>query len=160
MTDAGRPLPVARKEEIVVHELPDETLVYDLKRHRALCLNRTAALVWKRCDGQTTVAEVTALLERELRTPVEPKVVWFALQRLERARLLRGRANLPPETSRLARRDLLRLGLVAALAVPIIVSVLAPTAAQAASCKAGGAACTVDRECCSGNCLGNHTCHA
>jgi hypothetical protein len=160
MSGSVRTLPHARREEIVVHELPDETLVYDLKRDRALCLNRSAAIVWKRCDGQTTVAEVTALLERELQAPVEQEVVWFALQRLERARLLQGRVTLPSEMPQLSRRQLVHMGLAAALAVPLVSSVVAPTAAQAASCRAAGAACTLDSQCCSGNCLGNHTCHA
>ena len=32
-------MPRARQDELVVEELPDETLVYDLKRHKARCLN-------------------------------------------------------------------------------------------------------------------------
>ena len=55
-------MPRARQDELVVEELPDETLVYDLKRHEAHCLNRTSALAWRRCDGRTTVAEVAVLL--------------------------------------------------------------------------------------------------
>ena len=39
--------PRARTEGLVVTELPDELLVYDLERHRAHCLNPTAALVFK-----------------------------------------------------------------------------------------------------------------
>ena len=39
--------PRARTEGLVVTELPDELLVYDLERHRAYCLNPTAALVFK-----------------------------------------------------------------------------------------------------------------
>ena len=39
-------MPRARQDELVVEELQDETLVYDLERHKARCLNRTAALVW------------------------------------------------------------------------------------------------------------------
>ena len=54
-------MPRARQIELHVEELPDETLVYDLERHKARCLNRTAALVWRHCDGQTGVAEVAAL---------------------------------------------------------------------------------------------------
>ena len=50
-------MPRARQDELVVEELSDETLVYDLKRHKANCLNRTAALVWQDCDGQTSVSQ-------------------------------------------------------------------------------------------------------
>ena len=62
-------MPRARQDDFVVEKLPDETLVYDLNRYKAHCLNPTSALVWRRCDGRTTVAEVAALLERELRYP-------------------------------------------------------------------------------------------
>ena len=54
---------------MIVEELQDETLVYDLNRHKARCLKRTAALVWGRCDGRTSVSEVAALLEEQSATP-------------------------------------------------------------------------------------------
>jgi hypothetical protein len=44
-------LPQARTEGLTVRELAEETLVYDKERHKAHCLNRTAACVWKHCDG-------------------------------------------------------------------------------------------------------------
>ncbi len=68
-------MPRARQDELVVEELQDETLVYDLKRHKARCLNRTAALVWRCCDGQTSVADVAALLEEQLATATDEAVV-------------------------------------------------------------------------------------
>ena len=49
-------LPAARTSGLVVRELAEETLVYDEERHRAHCLNRTAALVWRHCDGKTPVS--------------------------------------------------------------------------------------------------------
>ncbi len=42
-------MPRARQDELVVKELPDETLAYDLKRHKAHCLTRTAAQEWQHC---------------------------------------------------------------------------------------------------------------
>jgi hypothetical protein len=42
-----RHLPRVRKKNLIIDELADEVLVYDLDRHKAHCLNRTAALVWK-----------------------------------------------------------------------------------------------------------------
>ncbi|MBV9278705.1 MAG: hypothetical protein JOZ41_01360, partial [Chloroflexi bacterium] len=44
--------PRARKNGLIVRELEDEVLVYDLERHRAHCLNRAAGLVWKHADGE------------------------------------------------------------------------------------------------------------
>ncbi len=51
-----QPLPLARKNELIIQELPEELLVYDLARHKAHCLNKTSAFIWKHCDGETTVA--------------------------------------------------------------------------------------------------------
>ncbi|HJZ82776.1 MAG TPA: PqqD family peptide modification chaperone [Pyrinomonadaceae bacterium] len=51
-------LPRARSENLVIRELDDETLVYDMERDEAHCLNQTAALVWQRCDGRTTATRL------------------------------------------------------------------------------------------------------
>ena len=40
-------LPVRRAEGLIVQEVAEETVVYDQKGHRAHCLNKTAALVWR-----------------------------------------------------------------------------------------------------------------
>lgn len=145
-------IPTARKEGLVIQELPDEVLVYDLKRHQASCLNHTAARVWRHCDGKTSVAEVARRLEQES-SPVDEQVVWYALDQLDKFNLLEERPQLPPEFASLSRRQFLRkTALAAAIAVPIIVAVVAPTPAQAASCLASGSVCTTHSQCCSGNC--------
>ena len=127
-------VPHARQDELVVEKLPDETLVYDLKRHKAHCLNRTAALVWQHCDGQTSVAEIATLLEEQLATPADEAVVWMALDRLERAHLLQERGQQGAETPRYSRRQVVRrLGQIG-IAIPMVVSIVAPRAAHAASC--------------------------
>ena len=48
-------VPKARHNKLVIQELEDEVLVYDLERNQAHCLNRTAALIWEHCDGKQTV---------------------------------------------------------------------------------------------------------
>jgi hypothetical protein len=73
-----RLMPHARTDQLVVSEVDDEVLVYDLARHKAHCLNRTTALVWRHCDGQTPVAALAARLQRELGAPVEAEVVWVS----------------------------------------------------------------------------------
>jgi len=75
-------MPRARQEKLLVHELADEVLVYDLERQKAHCPNKTSALVWNRCDGQADVAEIARLLEQELATSVDESVVWLALKQL------------------------------------------------------------------------------
>ncbi len=135
-------MPRARQDELVVEELQDETLVYDLKRHKAHCLNRTSALVWQHCDGRTTVAEVAALLERQLATPGDEAVVWMALDRLGTAHLLSEPVTLPAERARYSRREVLRTLRRAAgisLLLPVVESIVAPRAAAQASCVTSSA---------------------
>ena len=130
-------MPRARQDELVVEELQDETLVYDLERHKARCLNRTAALVWRCCDGQTSVAEVAALLEEQLAIPTDEAVVWMALDRLSRADLLSEPVTLPADRAQYSRRQMLRTLRRAAgisLLLPVIESIVAPLAAAQASC--------------------------
>jgi len=79
---------LARDEELVVQELSDEVLIYDLRQHKAHCLNQTAAFVWNHCDGETSADEIANLMEKEWRTPVNADAVWFALF---------GPANMPAE---------------------------------------------------------------
>ena len=130
-------MPRARQDELVVEELQDETLVYDLKRHKARCLNRTAALVWRCCDGQTSVAEVAALLEEQLAIPTDEAVVWMALDRLSRADLLSEPVTLPADRAQYSRRQMLRTLRRAAgisLLLPVIESIVSPLAAAQGSC--------------------------
>ena len=145
-------MPRARQDELVVEELQDETLVYDLKRHKAHCLNRTSELVWQHCDGRTTVAELAALLERQLKIPADEAVVWMALDRLGRAHLLREQVTLPAERARYSRREVLRTLRRAAgisLLLPVVESIVAPRAAAQASCVTLSL-CTATTQPCSG----------
>ncbi len=130
-------MPRARQDELVVEELQDETLVYDLEGHKASCLNRTAALVWLHCDGRTSVADVAALLTKELDIPGDEAVVWMALDRLGRAHLLSEPVTLPADRAQYSRREMLRTLRRAAgisLLLPVIESIVAPLAAAQASC--------------------------
>ncbi len=156
-----RPLPVARRKNLIVKELPDETLIYDLDSDEAHCLNQTAALVWKNCDGETTVPALCGLLELEASSPVAPEVVWLALDQLYKFRLLEQSPARPAHLAGIKRRELIkRIGLVA-LTLPVIMSVSAPTSAQAgspcscntANCRPTGCPCMQNVNCvnkCSG----------
>ena len=128
-------LPQRRTEELVVEELAEETLVYDLKRHKAHCLNRSAALVWKHCDGTTTTEEMTAILRTELNTPANEDHVGYALDQLQKTHLLDEGAPWHSGTV-FSRRAFMRwsIAIGAAVAVPIVFSLVAPRAAYALSC--------------------------
>jgi hypothetical protein len=126
-------LPRARKNQLIVKEVGDEVLVFDQGRNKALCLNRTSAIVWNSCDGATTVKGMSRTLEEKLQTPVDESVVWFALQSLEKDGLLDDMPAVPPVMATMTRGDLFRkLGAVAAIAIPVI-AVLAPPSAKAAT---------------------------
>ena len=152
--------PLARTDGLVVRELPEEVLVYDLDTHKALCLNRTAALVWKCCDGQSGVEGILRALRAELQAPVTEEVVWLALERLSRDRLLTERVRRPAALAGVSRRDVLKkIGLAAAVTLPVVTAIVAPTPAQAAaSCKPTGVACGTSVECCSSICDNNGFC--
>ncbi|HKR00603.1 MAG TPA: PqqD family protein [Pyrinomonadaceae bacterium] len=149
-----RRLPSARKEQLVIQDLPGETLVYDLERHRAFCLNRTAALIWRACDGKRTIEEAARMIEGELGQPVDESLILFALRRLGRHRLLEESVEPPLVMEQMTRRELARrLGIATGLLVPLITAIVAPTAAQAATCGALGAPCTTNARCCTSLCV-------
>jgi hypothetical protein len=147
-------VPEARKEGLVVQHLSDEVLIYDQRRHKGHCLNQTAALVWKHCDGKTSTSEIAHLLEEELNTPVKEEVVWLALEQLGKTHLLSKQVTLAQPG--MTRREVMkRIGLAAAVALPVVMSITAPTAVQAATCKASGQPCSTSAECCVPICTAN-----
>lgn len=152
--------PAARTERLMQRELPNELLVYDLAHHRASCLNRIAMLAWRRCDGRATVAQIAEALREELQLPVDERAVWLALVDLEKAHLLEGPVTLPAWAAGYSRRQwVAEVGKGAAALVPVVASILSPTAAAAQSvvpltvCSArgtascGGEPCTVGGFC-------------
>jgi coenzyme PQQ synthesis protein D (PqqD) len=143
--------PRARKEGLVVQDLPDETLVYDLERDRAHCLNQTAAFVWRQCDGKMSPREIASALKQKTDTPVDEKLVWLALDQLGRNHLLTDLPVPPPKIASMNRRELVRvLGISAAVALPVVASIVAPVPAQAATgCASSGQSCAT-LGCCSG----------
>ena len=158
---ANRPRkPIARKEGLVIQELPDELLVYDLDRDRAHCLNETAAFVWQSCDGRTTADEIARSLSRKVQAPVDEKVVWFAVEQLRKNHLMADGVVPPQILSGLNRRQMVQtLGIAAAVALPVVASIVAPTPAQAATCVGSGGSCAGGQICCAGLlCCPNNLC--
>lgn len=149
--------PQTRRSGLLIRELPDEMLVYDQERHRAHCLNRTAAAVFRLADGTRSVDELTHALDPAAKSPDAAAAVKLALEQLSESSLLEGR---PEESAEgLTRRDVARrFGIAAAILLPAVVTVLAPTPAEAAatcvtSCagQPNGTPCT---------CTGNPPCTA
>jgi Coenzyme PQQ synthesis protein D (PqqD) len=125
-------LPIARKEDLVTRQLPGELLIYDLQRHKAFCLNQSAAIVWRSCNGKRTLADLTEELQRHSESPIDEQVVWLALDQLQKSNLLQMRFS-PSLKLRISRRGLIRAGMATTIAVPVITMIVAPIAASAAS---------------------------
>lgn len=126
--------PAARRTGLVVRDLADEVIVYDLERHQAHCLNRTAASVFRGADGTRSLDDLGALLGDGFDREEREAAVRMAIDQLASAQLLD--AGLPPGTPAEgpSRRSVLRqAGLGAALLLPAVVSMLAPTPAEAAA---------------------------
>ena len=134
--------PVARKTGLVIQEVPDEVLVYDLDTNKAHCLNRTAAMVWRSCDGTRSVSDIAAHLVTLSGETVTNDIVWLAIDQLNENDLLE--QEFKADTNGLSRRDVIkRIGLTSMVALPVIASLIAPPTAMAAtSCN-----CTNDTQC-------------
>jgi hypothetical protein len=134
--------PLARRDGLVVKTVGDEVLVYDLERARAHSLDALAAAIWRQCDGRRPVAALAAAVRAETGVPVTVAAVEYGLAALGRARLLRGeRPVLGPSR----RQVLAKIGTAAA--IPLVLSITAPTAAQAQSQPPSGTCATPGQVC-------------
>ncbi len=122
---------------MVVQELDDELLAYDRERDVACRLNRSAALVWQSSDGTRTVADLVAVLAEELGAMADEDMVMVALDNLSQNGLIQsGYESRDSNAVRLTRRRFIRrVGVVgaAAMAVPVVHSLVVPPVAAAAS---------------------------
>ena len=127
--------PIARKSGLVVQEVPDEVLVYDLETNKAHCLNQSAAMIWRSCDGNNSVSEIATLVEKQAGNRVTEDFVWLAIDQLSENNLLEKQLtpNFPGQT----RREVIKkIGLATMVAIPVIASLVAPQSALAAnSCR-------------------------
>jgi len=145
--------PVARTESLIVKEVDGETLVYDLKTDKAHCLNETAALVWKNCDGRKSVSEISKVLSADSNASVKDEIVWLALDQLEKFELLEEAPAKPSFLAGMTRRQMVaRLG-IAAVALPAIVAIVAPTASAQGSLIPPTFCCVNPSDCSSTNCI-------
>jgi len=151
--------PRARTEDIVVTEAGPDTLVYDLRTHRAHSLDEYSTAVWRLCDGTRDIHAIVSALEASppagdgpiaLDPALRESLAEYALDRLAAASLLDAE---PLADTRLSRRELLRRGAAVGLtlAVPAVLSVAAPSTllSQASGCR--NQVCINDFDCCALN---------
>ena len=142
--------PKARDKGLIVQELENETLIYDLDTNRAYCLNDMATNVWRKCDGKRSKSDIANSI-KNADGDVGGQAVSYAIDLLDSNGLLEGSNSIEIPTA--TRRDALkRLALAGAVSLPVIAALAAPTAAQSASCIPNDAACTVSAQCCSSCC--------
>ena len=121
---------MARKTGIVIQEVPDEVLVYDLDTNKAHCLNQTAAMIWKSCDGSRSITDIAKHVESLAGGNISDDFVWLAIDQLNENNLLEH--EIASKFSGVSRRDVIkRIGLSTMIAVPIIASLAAPPSALA-----------------------------
>ena len=159
--------PTSRKSDLVVQELKGEVLIYDLQINKAYCLNETSAMVYNLCDGKHSVSEIRESIGRKLKQPVSEDLIWLALDQLKQDNLLDNSSEIETKLNGVSRREVIRrVGLSSLVALPIIASLVAPSAVDAQSstgaCAGGGEACVGENftqgTCCAGSYCFNGGC--
>jgi hypothetical protein len=121
--------PIARKEGLVIQEMPDEILVFDTETNKAHCLNSTAAFVWQACNGDNSVSDIARLFGNHAKSPVQEDLIWLAIDQLNDNNLLA--KELKANFNGQSRREVIkRIGLAAVVGLPIVASIITPIAAQ------------------------------
>jgi hypothetical protein len=119
-------LPLARTKDLVLQDLGNEILIYDLKINKAYCLNETSAIIFQNCDGKTSFDELSA------KANLTDEVIFYALDQLQKDNLIEGEEIL--FFKGLTRREVIRrVGLASVIALPVVAGIIAPTAAHAQS---------------------------
>lgn len=110
---------------LIVEVLGDEVIVFDRRTNKAHILDPRAAAIWRAAENGCSLDDVALLMEAK--TPDEQRTLaQIGIADLNRAGLVTSDIDAPPRRSALK-----TLGRVAAL--PIVISILAPTPAAAAS---------------------------
>ena len=130
----ARSLPQFRTS-LIVKELAGEILVYDETSTKAYCLNKSAATIWGMCDGKTSISEMARKAAIEIDGMIDEVFVAVALTSFRDNGLLENESGDIRPIARLTRAELVarvgRVGLAAAVALPLVTSIVAPTAAKA-----------------------------
>jgi hypothetical protein len=147
-------LPRARRDGLLEEALGEELLLYDQDSHTAHCLSPIAACVWRHCDGERDMTELTEL------AGASKNLVADALYELREKDLLAAEPQIMQSTvPGVSRREaIIRVARYSAAAAgaSLVVSATAATPAMASSgenpcscVKAESATCC----CCEGGCI-------
>lgn len=148
--------PERQSEHLFVREFEGEALVYDERSDKAHALNATSAFVFQLCDGTRSRADLVAAVEEKngVATHEAEALVELALEQLSHRKLLVQPVERAQGERRMSRRKVLQTLAIGIAAIPVIVSLAAPSAAAAFSLGGKGAPCFTNSNCNSGNCIG------
>lgn len=107
---------------LVERRIGDELLLYNLLTNKAFYLNRISTDIYDFCDGTNEIFEIAD------KTKLPENLVKLAIVELNKQNLLKEQIKI--QTSR---RDLLRSLALTSIALPIVMTLIAPNAARAAS---------------------------
>ena len=141
------------RRPLIAKQIGTEWVLYDERTSTAHCLNGVAAEIWAACGQETSGSDIKLALRSE-RPDVRDEDILASLNEMLTLGILE--ESTSSEEVSVSRRELVRkLGLTAAMALPIaITSVLVPPAAAAASCGHLGSTCSGTKPCCPGIGLG------
>jgi hypothetical protein len=136
--------PRARQSGFLLRPVGDQLVVFDQTRQRLHVLSRTAALVWRHCDGQRTVTELIEPVGRELGVPADESLITLALEQLDEAQLLEVHLARASGEDSLSRREMLHRA-AAALAAGVLLPTITSCGVQGDPMSPGGASLSLNQ---------------
>jgi len=145
-----------REQDLILKVVDQITIVYDGKCHKAFSLNETASMVFRRCDGKTSREQIIQYLSGRYRVSTEEATALMdlALEQLSQRGLLAENIHPAAGEERISRRQMIQRLAQAAVVVPVIIGLTAPSPVDALSLRPNGSACLDDLDCASGFCDG------
>ncbi len=144
--------PTARSAGLVVHQIENELIVYDVPSQQMHKLSPAAAVVWQHCDGDTSIEGLASIAQKELGGTPGEELVWSCLAQLKKLNLMRQTGPRPRGSGRVSRRGVMAGLGSAALLFPLSETVFAADCTGACRHAADGG-CEVTSDGCAGkNC--------